>query len=197
MVRRLGARRLAALLIASLVVVVAVAIPVLAASPAPSGTPGQVEHPGKGPKESKPPETAVTVHGRVGSRTDADGSVEYTLTADGKTLRLSAGPPWFWGDKNPLKGSVGKTVTITGSQAGDEIDVETVDGVAIREPGRPPWAGGWKAVGSAHPGWSQAKADRFAEKAKERGLDCWPPGLCKPHGPDAADEPDESEAPGG
>ena len=194
MVRRLGAARIALLLVAALTVLVAVAIPVLAASPAASGTAGASTHPGKGPKESKEPETPVSVRGVVGSTTDADGHVQFTLTADGKTLKLSAGPPWFWGDKNPLKGSVGKTVTIAGSQRGDEIDVDTVDGVAIREPGRPPWAGGWKAVGSAHPGWTQEKADRFKDKAKARGVDCWPPGQCKPHG---ADEPEESEAPGG
>jgi hypothetical protein len=39
-----------------------------------------------------------------------------------------------------------------------------VDGKTIREPGRPPWAGGWKVVGEKHPGWSQEKADRQAAK---------------------------------
>ena len=83
------------------------------------------------------------------------------MTVAGKTVRLDAGPSWFFGDKHPLKPFVGKTVTITGEQAGDEVEVETVDGVRLRAEGKPPWAGGWKAVGSAHPGWSQEKADRW------------------------------------
>jgi hypothetical protein len=173
-------------------VVVAVALPALAASPGPSGGPGAKEHPGKGPKASHEPEVAVTLKGTVAATTDADGGVTYTITADGKTQRLSAGPPWFWGDKNPLKAAVGKTVTISGEQSGDEVDVLTIDGTAVREAGKPPWAGGPKVVGSAHPGWSQDKADRWAAKAKEHGVDCWPPGHCKDHG---AKDADESEAP--
>ena len=189
MVRRIGALRIALLAVAIVAVIAALALPALAASPNPSGpsTPG--EKPGKGPKASHEPAVAVTLRGVVGTVTSADGEAGYTITADGKTVRLEAGPAWFWGDKHPLKAFVGKTVTITGEQSGDEVDVATVDGTAIREAGRPPWAGGWKAVGQTHPGWSQDKADRFAEKAKARGVDCWPPGLCKEHGPGAEDEP--------
>jgi hypothetical protein len=90
---------------------------------------------------------------------------------------LDAGPAWFYGDAHPLEPYVGKSVVVTGEQrAGTtEIDVDTVDGTAIREPGRPPWAGGWHRVGSAHPGWSQEKADRF----EARFGDCFPPGQCK------------------
>ncbi len=58
---------------------------------------------------------------------------------------------------------------------GTEVDVQTVDGTAIRAPGKPPWAGGWKVQGEKHPGWSQAKADKF----KAKFGDCWPPGHCK------------------
>ena len=98
-------------------------------------------------------------------------------------------------------------MTISGSQRGDEVEVETVDGVALREPGRPPWAGGWKAVGSAHPGWSQDKADRWAQKQADKAArgkgagpnaapnGCWPPGHCKTKGGD--DEPEASAAPRG
>jgi hypothetical protein len=189
MVRRLGARRLTLLVLAVLGIVVAVAIPALAASPAPSGSGAQKEHPGKGPKGSHEPEVAVTLRGVVGTAKDADGETGYTLTADGKVVRLEAGPPWFWGDKHPLAAVVGKTVTIAGEQSGDVVDVRSIDGTAIREPGRPPWAGGPNAVGPKHPGWSQAKADRFAEKAKAFGLDCWPPGHCKDHGADGSDAP--------
>ena len=191
MVTRLGARRLGLLAIAVLAVVAVVALPALAASPSPSGATSG-EHPGKGPKASHEPEVQVTLRGTVAAVTDADGRTDYTLTADGKTVHLEAGPPWFWGDHHPLAAFVGKTVTITGDQSGDEVDVATVDGTAIRGAGRPPWAGGPKAVGSAHPGWSQEKANRFADKAKARGLDCWPPGQCKEHGPDASDEPEPS-----
>lgn len=190
MVRRVGPRRIALLALAVFAVVAALAIPTLAASPAPSGAATPGDHPGKGPKGSHEPEVAVTLRGVVGTTTDPDGSVEYTLTVDGKVVRLEAGPPWFWGDRHPLKAVVGKTVTIAGERSGDVVDVASIDGTAIREPGRPPWAGGPKAVGKAHPGWSQDKADRFAEKAKGRGLDCWPPGLCKDHGPKGSEAPE-------
>ena len=170
--------------VALLVVAIALALPVLAASPAPSGGPGNGND--KGPKASHEPEVQVTVTGTVSAATAADGSVDYTIAAAGKTLKLEAGPKWFWGDKNPLKAFVGKSVTIVGEQSGDELDVQTVDGKPIRAPGKPPWAGGWKAVGPSHPGWSQAKADRFkAQRAANGG--CWPPGHCK--GPEAAASP--------
>jgi hypothetical protein len=140
---------------------------------------------------------AVTLHGIVAAAKDADGQTSYTMTVDGATVRLEAGPPWFFGDKDPLAPFVGKTVTITGGRSGDEVEVDTVDGVQLRAPGRPPWAGGWKAVGSIHPGWSQAKADRQAQKqaagdGPAGAAGCWPPGLCRSHVPDG---PDESESP--
>src|SRR5439155_4707223 len=125
-----------------IVTAIAVALPVLAASPAPSGGPGNGN--GKGPKASHEPEVQVTLTGTVSATTAADGSVDYTIAAAGKTLKLEAGPKWFWGDKNPLTAFVGKSVTIVGEQSGDEVDVQTVDGKAIRAPGKPPWAGGWK-----------------------------------------------------
>jgi hypothetical protein len=186
---------------ALVVLVIAVALPVLAASPSPSGGAGgapAASHEPKGPKASHEPEVSVTLKGTVAATTATDGSVDYTIVANGKTLKLEAGPKWFWGDKNPLKAFVGKSVTIVGEQSADEVDVETVDGQAIRAPGKPPWAGGWKVVGSAHPGWSQAKADRFqakqvAKAAREKArAACQAAGTCAP---EASDEPDESEAP--
>lgn len=195
MVRRIGPLRAALLVLAIGATVAAVAIPTFAASPSPGASGAAGEKPGKGPKASKEPEVQVTLKGVVSASTDADGETIYTIAADGKTVRLEAGPPWFWGDKHPLKAVVGKTVTITGEQSGDEVDVQAVDGTAIREPGRPPWAGGWKAVGEKHPGWSQEKADRFAAKAKAKGADCWPPGRCKDHGAaDKATAPDDEPA---
>jgi hypothetical protein len=179
-------------ILALLALAIVVAIPVLAASPTPSGGPGNGN--GKGPKASHELEVTVTVKGTVAAATAADGSVDYTITADGKTLHLEAGPKWFWGDKNPLKAFVGKSVTIVGEQSGDEVDVSTVDGKAIREPGKPPWAGGWKVVGKSHPGWSQDKADRFAahqaaKAAREKARTaCQAAGTC-------ANEPEASKAP--
>jgi hypothetical protein len=173
-----------------------IAIPVLAASPSGAPTaatstatptptkapkPQKSPKPDRGPKADRAPETAVTVKGTVGTRTDANGRTEYTLTT-GSTVRvLDAGPPWFYGSKHPLKPYVGKQVTIAGGQrAGeDELEVTSVDGTAIREPGKPPWAGGWKVVGKDHPGWTQEKWDRWQTKLKARGTSCWPPGQCK------------------
>jgi hypothetical protein len=188
------------LALALLALVGVIAIPALAASPSPGASAAASEHPGKGPKGSKEPEVEVTLRGVVAATTDADGKTSYTITADGKTLKLDAGPSWFFGDKYPLKPFVGKTVTVTGEQGADEVEVTTVDGTALREPGRPPWAGGWKAVGSAHPGWSQEKWDRWqAKKAGKAGAagaaGCWPPGHCKEKGPEGSEAPEGSQAP--
>ena len=109
----------------------------------------------KGPKGDKEPVVPVTVTGTVKQSTDGQGRPSFTLTAGATTWELSAGPPWYWGDKNPLAAYVGKSVTVAGEaeQGGTELDVDTVDGKAIRAPGKPPWAGGPWAVGPTHPGW--------------------------------------------
>lgn len=157
----------------------ATAAPTAKAKPEKSPKPDRAAKPGKGPA------TDVTVSGTVGTRTDADGRTEYTLTAGATTYVLDGGPSWFYGDAHPLKAYVGKRVTITGSQrAGeDELDVDAVDGKALRAGGKPPWAGGWKRVGERHPGWTQEKWDRWqtkaAGKAKALGISCFPPGQCK------------------
>ena len=180
------------LIVALVALVALVAIPALAASPNPSpsasGAPGKSgDTPGKGPKQAKEkaPGLPVELSGPVGTRTTADGEAEYTLTVGSTVYTIDAGPSWYWKDKHPLKAYVGKTVKVVGEQkqGSTEVDVQTVDGKALREPGKPPWAGGWKAVGTDHPGWSQEKADRWAAKLAEKkarfGLDCWPPGHCK------------------
>ena len=142
--------------------------------------------PDKGPKEKKDkaPEQPVTLQGTVSAATDEDGDPSYELTSGGKTYQLDAGPPWFYGDNHPLKPFVGQSVTVTGEAAegSTEVDVLTVNGTVIREPGKPPWAGGWKRVGERHPGWSEEKAARWAEKAakqQQKFGGCWPPGHCK------------------
>jgi hypothetical protein len=199
--------------------IVIVAIPVLAASPSPSPTsstsprvaasaaperakPSKVPGAQRENKKEKTPEVDVTLKGVVGTRVTADGGTEYTLTVGSTVLTLEAGPAWFYGDKHPLKRFVGKTVTVVGEQAkgATEVEVRSVDGTTIREPGKPPWAGGWKRVGKIHPGWSQEKWDRWQAKVSDQkakfGLDCWPPGWCK----DADGKPvtpNATEAPSG
>lgn len=195
-----GEPALTPLLVAVVALVALVAIPALAASPTPtpvgptaSARPDASEKPGKGPKaaKEKTPAVEVTLSGTVATRTDADGNPEYTLTVGSTTYTIDAGPSWYWKDKHPLKAYAGKRVTIVGEQrqGSVEVDVTTVDGKPLREPGKPPWAGGWKAVGKDHPGWTQEKADRWAAKVAEKkakfGVDCWPPGHCK----DAAGKP--------
>ena len=169
-----------------------------------TGTPGAATASDSGDTANKPDKTKkadkadkaksvdVTVTGTLGTRIAADGSTEYTLTSGDTVLLLDAGPAWFFRDAYPLAPFVGKQVTIGGEQkeGSTSVDVLTVDGTALREPGKPPWAGGWKKVGKDHPGWTQEKADRQAAKQADRaarraakmerfGLQCWPPGLCK------------------
>jgi hypothetical protein len=164
-------RRPLFLVLALVALTILVALPTLAASPSPG--PGKSDNAKKG----KAPKTPITLTGTVATATDADGNPTYTLRSGSTTYTLEAGPPWFFGDKHPLKPFVGKSVTIVGEKAADsnEVDVETVDGKALRAPGKPPWAGGWKVVGEKHPGRSQEKADRF----KAKFGDCFPPGQCK------------------
>ena len=135
----------------------------------------------KGNKGDKTPEVPITLRGTIAMSTDGKGRPSFSLTAGGKTYELEAGPPWFWGANNPLAKFAGKTVTVTGEMhaGATDVDVLTVDGTVIRAPGKPPWAGGWKANGEKHPGWSQEKADKF--QAKHGG--CWPPGHCKADAP--------------
>lgn len=148
------------------------------ASPAATDRPGQgpgTDKPGNGPKAAKAPkvrDVPVTLSGRVGTRTDADGDIAYTLTVGGTVYELHVGPPWWWGDKHPLRDLVGDTVAVTGERAegSTQVDLYTIDGRTVREPGRPPWAGGWKAVGERHPGWSQWKVDKLAGKAHGRAV---------------------------
>jgi hypothetical protein len=193
--RAISAYRLPLAGLVVLLLAVALVLPALAASP------GASARPSKEPKAELSPEPTVTVHGLVSATKGADGTTDTTIASGGTTLHLRVGPPWFVAATNPLAPFVGKTVTIVGEQDGDTLEVDTVDGVAIRGAGKPPWAGGWKAVGSAHPGWSQAKADR--EKAKterKQARDaaraaCLAGGTCHPDEPDESEAPEASEAP--
>jgi hypothetical protein len=179
-------RRPALLVPAVTILAILLAVPVLA---------GKGEAPGQ--QKDRKATTPVTITGTVEKTAGADGDATYTLTDGGTTYTLEAGPKWFFGDDYPLEAFVGKSVTIDGevAEGSTEVDVQAVDGTAIREPGKPAWAGGWRIVGKVHPGWSKDKADRFAD----RFGDCWPPGHCKdkpgrgvPGGPGSGDD-DEAD----
>lgn len=135
------ASRRAILAVAGLMTILLVSAPVLAAKP------------------DKGPELAKTLTGTVVSSEDAKGRAVFSMTVGGVTWELSAGPKWFWGANNPLAPYVGKSVEVTGTyHAGEtDLDVDTVDGKALRTPGKPAWAGGWKKVGASHPGWRDGK----------------------------------------
>ena len=165
--RRIGVR-LAVLLVGATLLVGFIAVPALAEQPA-GGPPGQ--------SKEHAPKVSVTLEGTVEVTADADGNDSYTLRSGGTTYELDAGPAWFHGNDHPLAAFVGQSVTIAGEQAegSSSIDVLAVNGQQIRAAGKPSWAGGWKVVGKKHPGWSQEKAQRFAEKFG----DCFPPGQCK------------------
>jgi len=162
-----------------------IAAPVLAAGGGKSSAPGQ--------NKVKVEKAPITISGTIEAATDSGGHRTYTLTDGGKTYRLEAGPHWFFAaGEYPLDKYVGESVTIDGeiAEGSDEVDVISVNGTALRAPGKPPWAGGWKAVGERHPGWSQAKADRF----KAKFGDCFPPGQCKDKSDKATDEDDATDA---
>ncbi len=156
------------------------AVPVLAGGENDQNAPGQVKE-----KVEKLP---ITLSGTVEVVADENGNSIFTLTDGGTTYTLDAGPPWFFGDDHPLQPYVGQSVTVDGEVAdgSTEVDVLAVDGTALREPGKPPWAGGWKVVGERHPGWSQEKADRFEAKFG----DCFPPGQCKAKPAGGEDDPE-------
>ena len=146
--------------------------PLAAPSSAPSAAPSAAPKSAATPEPAKATgtpdadEVVTTLSGVLSTKADADGDVDYYIG----DVRLSVGPPWFWGDKHPLTGLVGKTITVTGHMEtgnpakakanakakdnGPEFEVLTVNGTTVREPGKPPWAGGPKVVGPSHPGYA-------------------------------------------
>lgn len=146
--------------LAGLAALLLIAAPVVGAGPSP-----------KPQKTEKGPEIAKALTGTVARTTDEKGRATFTMTVAGVTWELSAGPKWFWGDKNPLAGFVGKSVELTGTYHAGEtnLDVATVDGKVLRAAGKPPWAGGPKAVGKTHPGWKDWMAT--GKPGKGHGLD--------------------------
>lgn len=170
--------RAAVLVVTAAAVIAAGAVPVLAADPSPK--------PSKPPKAEKGPETSISLTGTVRATTGENGRTEYTVTSGGTTWTLDAGPSWWFGGSHPLAGVVGSSVSIVGTtRAGStDLDVETIDGKVLRQPGKPPWAGGPKAVGEKHPGWKAWKAARGEGKA---------PGFMKRFG---TAQPGRATAPG-
>ena len=108
--------RRAFLPVASLMTLLLVAAPVLAAKP------------------DKGPELAKTLSGTVASSEDGKGRPTFSMTVGGVVWELSAGPKWFWGTNNPLASYVGKSVEAVGTYHAGEttLDVDTVDGKALR-----------------------------------------------------------------
>jgi hypothetical protein len=155
-------RRLAIFLAGSAVAVAVVVIALLLPATRPTTGKAQKTHPS---------EQAVTVHGTIQKTTAPDGKGAYTLVANATTYRLSDGPEWWWGANDPLASYVGKTVDVTGevAQGSTDLDVLSIDGKAIRAPGRPPRAGGPKAVAEKHPGYKASKEASDKAKDKENG----------------------------
>ena len=177
-------RRMSALLL-GIALLVLVSVPVLA------GT-GNGKENAPGQQKEKTPKAPITLTGTIQSAAGENGKTEYTLADGGKTYSLSAGPKWFFDEgKHPLDQYVGDSVTVEGevAEGSTDVDVISINGTALREGGKPPWAGGWKVVGEKHPGWSQDKADRM----KAKFGDCFPPGQCKDKPNKGADEGTEGE----
>src|SRR5438046_5407204 len=145
--------RLRAIVLVGIVaLLVASAVPVLAARPADS---------------EKAAKTPISLTGMVTLAADAKGRPAYTLTSGLSTYTLKAGPRQLSGATSPLNQYVGQSVTITGTLAGgnNQVNVLSINGVALRGHGKPLWAGGWTVAGAGRPGRSQA--------------DCFPPGHCR------------------
>ena len=168
-----------------------IALLVLVSVPVLAGT-GNGKENAPGQQKEKTPKAPITLTGTIQSAAGENGKTEYTLTDGGKTYNLSAGPKWFFDEgKHPLDQYVGDSVTLEGevAEGSTDVDVISINGTALREGGKPPWAGGWKVVGEKHPGWSQDKADRM----KAKFGDCFPPGQCKDKPNKGADEGTEGE----
>jgi hypothetical protein len=133
-----------------------------------------------------------TLTGTIVAVVDADGASEYYLqVADGSRLKLSVGPPWYWGSDDPLAGYVDQVVEVQGydktgvpdERAADiakeravaeaSFDVRVIGDEVLWTTFRPPWAGGPGVVGEVHPGyagWSRGQeASEAAQENAEGG----------------------------
>ncbi|HVL53580.1 MAG TPA: hypothetical protein VM344_04915 [Vitreimonas sp.] len=179
-------RRRPALLVGGLVALLAIAVPVIAADPFPSGPPGHANAEQRG-KPDKGPAIERTITGTIEQGSDDKGRPTFTLTDGGTTWELSAGPKWFHGDGSPLAAWVGQSVEIAGTyhEGETELDVDTVNGERLRHAGKPAWAGGPWDVGEAHPGWREWMVD--GKPGHGYGREHAPGQLKDKHGTDADD----------
>jgi hypothetical protein len=168
-------RRLVFFLAGSAVAIALVVLPLLIPTTNPTA--------GKAQKTHKP-EMAITVRGTIQKTTDQDGTTAYTMLSNGTTYRLSHGPEWWWGTNDPLAAYVGRTVEVIGevTQGSTDLDVQSVDGKALRDAGRPPWAGGPKAVGENHPGSDKNNAKPGASGSPSPSV-APPPSTSPSHSP--------------
>ena len=140
----------------------------------------------QGTKSADDAEVTVTVTGAL--HTTADG---YAVGSQA----VSLGPPWYAASSSLVKGSLGKTVTVTGAADDDDgLSVRTINGTVYRAKGRPPWAGGPKhktptAAAAACKGKGKtaakaAKDDDKDEKSSEKAdkTDNGPPPWAKAYG---------------
>jgi hypothetical protein len=140
-------------------------------------------------QDSEPSMQVLT--GTIVAVVDADGVSEYYLQLDdGSQLKLSVGPPWYWGSENPLAEYVNQVVEVQGydktgvpdEQAADiakkravaeaSFDVRVIEDETLWTTFRPPWAGGPAVVGEVHPGfagWSRGQEAREAGEANAEG----------------------------
>jgi hypothetical protein len=116
----------------------------------------------------------ISLTGIVGVDT-SEKHPHYTLTVGSVVYELETGPWWFWGADHPLAPFVGHATTILGAAEGEHgIEVFKANGTTIREPGKPPWAGGPKVVGEKHPGWKPWMADGKPGKGPKTPDDATP-----------------------
>ena len=139
---------------------VAISIPVLAASPSPSGAPPRCRSPKSG--EARQRSGDRHLKGTVQTAVDPAGIPTYTLTANGKIESPSAGPRTrFSGRQEPAWRLRWKSVTVAGTtKAGDtNVDVESSMARPFASPGKPPWAGGRGCSARRTRGWKPWMAD--------------------------------------
>ena len=160
----------------------------LVAALALSGLPGLA-----GAQDAEPADEAASDKTVSGELSVVDG-LWYVTPDGGEPIALRFGPSWF-NDLYALFGlSAGEDVTIGGNVRGGEPNENAAD--AAKDPvvriltvddqkrtkGKPPWAGGPKELGDAHPGfegWSKGQAKKAQNATKV------PPGQARKADPDA------------
>lgn len=149
-------------------------------------------------KAQKAPETVITATGKLVITTIDDEKEYTLQDSAGKKLYyLEAGPKWFYtSTAYPLDKYANQNVTVVGVVEGPKpaktpnpnanpnatkekddaakrtdaptLDVRSVNGVAIRAAGKPPWAGGPKNVPN-HPGSKGKGHDKSNNGKSENG----------------------------